>query len=217
MSPIRNLFRKFRSAGGADGADAPAAQSPFRWVIAGLGNPGEDYAASRHNFGFRVADRLAKSRRAEFSRRKFKGLIAETEIAGNPVLLVKPQTYYNLSGECVSSLLNYYKIPPANLIVVHDELDLEAGRLRLKRGGSDAGTRGVRSIAQALGTPDFVRIRIGIGRPPQGEDAKERVLGAPSAEERGFLEQVAERAAQAVEAVIGEGLDRAMGRFNQRV
>ncbi len=217
MSPIKNLFRKFRSAPRSDTGEEAAASPAFRWVVAGLGNPGEEYSASRHNLGFRVVDRLANSRKAEFSRRKFKGVIAETDIGGAPVLLVKPQTYYNLSGDCVSSVLSYYKLAPANLIVIHDELDLEAGRLRLKQGGGDAGNRGVRSVAQALGTPDFVRVRIGIGRPTEGQGAKERVLGAPNAQERHFLDEVADRAAQAVEAVIGEGLERAMGRFNQRV
>ncbi len=217
MSPIKNLFRKFRSAARAEGGAPPVAASGFQWVVAGLGNPGEEYAGSRHNLGFRVLNRIAKSANAEFTRHKFKGVLAETEIAGKSVILVKPQTYYNLSGECVSALLNYYRIAPSNLIVVHDELDLEAGRLRLKQGGSDAGNRGVRSIAQSLGTTDFVRVRVGIGRPPEGMDARERVLQAPSAAERRFLDEVAGRAAQAVEAVIAEGLERAMGRFNQRV
>lgn len=217
MSRIGNLFRKFRPGARSESAEQPAAKGGPQWVVAGLGNPGEEYAGSRHNLGFRVVDRLAKSRNAEFTRRKFKGALAEAEIAGRAVILVKPQTYYNLSGECVSAILSYYKIPPANLIVVHDELDLEAGRLRLKQGGSDAGNRGVRSIAQSLGTPDFVRVRVGIGRPPGGIDAKERVLEALTASERRFLDEVADRAAQAVEAVVGEGLERAMGRFNQRI
>lgn len=217
MSPIRNLFRKFRGAARAEDSAPAAAKGGPQWVVAGLGNPGEEYAGSRHNLGFRVLDRLAKSTNADFTRRKFKGLVAETKIAQRPVMLVKPQTYYNLSGECLGAILSYYRIPPANLIVVHDELDLEAGRLRLKRGGSDAGNRGVRSIAQSLGTPDFIRVRAGIGRPPHGGDAKERVLEPLSASERRFLDEIADRAAQAVECVIGEGLERAMGRFNQRV
>lgn len=216
MSPIKNLFRKFRAGMRTETPAPPTAAGP-EWVVAGLGNPGEEYALSRHNLGFRVLNRIAKSRDAEFSRRKFKGLLAHTEIAGKPVILVKPQTYYNLSGECVGALLSYYKIAPSRLIVVHDELDLEAGRLRLKQGGSDAGNRGVRSIAQSLGTGDFVRVRVGIGRPPQGMDAKQRVLESPGPAERRFLDEVAERAAQAVEAVIGGGLEQAMGRFNQRV
>ncbi len=103
-------------------------------------------------------------------------MLAETELAGNRALLVKPQTYYNGSGECLAAVLGYYKVPPSRLIVVHDELDLEAGRLRLKLGGSDAGNRGVRSVAQILGTPDFIRVRVGVSRPPGESESKDYLL-----------------------------------------
>src|SRR5205807_2267713 len=124
-----------------------------RWIVAGLGNPGDRYARSRHNFGFRVIDLIASMDHLSFDRKKFNGLVAETRIANEPALLVKPQTFYNGSGECVAAILGYYKVPPGRLIVVHDEIDLEARRLRLKQGGGDAGNRGVRSIAEQLGTP----------------------------------------------------------------
>src|SRR5262249_42015521 len=116
--------------------------------------------------------------------------------------------------ECLSAVLGYYKVPPANLIVVHDELDLEAGRLRLKQGGSDAGNRGVRSVAQSLGTTNFFRIRVGVSR-PRG-DSKDYLLESMSAEERAEFEATIQRAADAVEAIVADGLERAMGRFNQR-
>ncbi len=214
---LKNLFGGFRRAPKEKSAEEPIEepQSQIKWVVAGLGNPGEDYARSRHNMGFRVVERLAKTKHAQFDRRKFKGLIAEAELAGERALLVKPQTYYNGSGECLAAVLGYYKVPPSHLIVVHDELDLEAGRLRLKQGGSDAGNRGVRSVAQSLGNPNFNRVRVGVSR-PRG-DSKDYLLESMSAEDRAEFEDSIERAADAVEAIISAGLERAMGRFNQRI
>ena len=218
---LKNLFGNFRRAprekSPEKSGNEPAAEpeSQIKWVVAGLGNPGDDYARSRHNMGFRVVERLAKIRHAQFDRRKFKGMIAEVELADVRSLLVKPQTYYNGSGECLSAVLGYYKVPSSHLIVVHDELDLEAGRLRLKLGGSDAGNRGVRSVAQSLGSPNFYRVRVGVSR-PRG-DSKDYLLESMSAEERADFENSIQRAAEAVEAIIADGLERAMGRFNQRV
>jgi PTH1 family peptidyl-tRNA hydrolase len=215
---IKNLFGGFRRAPKEKSADTQAqeAQPETRWVIAGLGNPGEEYSRSRHNAGFRVMEHIAKSKRTQFDRRKFKGMIAEAELAGARALLVKPQTYYNGSGECLSAVLGYYKVPPSRLIVVHDELDLEAGRLRLKRGGSDAGNRGVRSVAESLGTPDFIRVRVGVSRPPGERESKDYLLENMNAETRANLDSSIQRASEAVEAIIADGLERAMGRFNQR-
>ena len=163
MAAIKRLFGNFRSSR-AKKSDSEA-RSKIEWVVAGLGNPGEEYSRSRHNLGFMTVDRIAKTKGVELGRRRFKGVTAELTLAEKPAILVKPQTFYNLSGECVSDLLGYFKIVPQQLIVVHDELDLEAGRLRIKQGGGDAGNRGVRSIAESLGTTDFIRVRIGIGRP----------------------------------------------------
>jgi len=215
---LKNLFGGFRRAP-KEKAEEPAATEPqieARWVVAGLGNPGEEYSRSRHNAGFGVIERIAKSKHAQFDRRKFKGLIAEVELARVRALLVKPQTYYNGSGECVAAVLGYYKVPPTRLIVVHDELDLISGRLRLKHGGSDAGNRGVRSIEQALGTPNFIRVRVGVSRPPGERESKDYLLEGMNAEARADLESSIQRAAEAVEAIIAEGLERAMQRFNQR-
>lgn len=173
-------------------------------------------------------DRIAKAKEVEFGRRRFKGVTAEATLAEKPALLVKPQTFYNLSGECVSGVLGYFKISPERLIVVHDELDLEAGRLRIKQGGGDAGNRGVRSIAESLGTTDFIRVRIGIGRPlgftvemepgqqPKTEENKDYLLRAMTTAERQALAPILERAANAVEAIAQQGLEAAMNRYNGR-
>ncbi len=216
MSRIANLFGNFRRKAKEKDPEPPDPHAGMRWVIAGLGNPGDKYANSRHNAGFRVMDRLAKFHRVDFDRRKFKGVIAEAEIGDAPALMVKPQTYYNESGQCVAAVLGYFKVPSSRLIVVHDELDLEAGRLRLKHGGSDAGNRGVRSVAESLGSPDFIRVRIGVGRPPAVQDGKDYLLESMSADARATFEPSIQRAAEAVAAIIAEGLERAMGAFNQR-
>jgi PTH1 family peptidyl-tRNA hydrolase len=226
MAAIKRLFGNFRSSR-AKKSDSEA-RSAIEWVVTGLGNPGEEYARSRHNSGFMTIDRIAKAKGVELGRRRFKGVTAETTLAEKPALLVKPQTFYNLSGECVSALLGYFKIPPNHLIVLHDELDLEAGRLRIKQGGGDAGNRGVRSIAESLGTTDFVRVRIGIGRPPgftvemepgrqpKTEENKDYLLRPMTAAERDALAPILERAASAVEAIAANGLEAAMNRYNQR-
>jgi PTH1 family peptidyl-tRNA hydrolase len=226
MAAIKRLFGNFRSAR-AKKSDSESRPS-IQWVVAGLGNPGEQYSRSRHNAGFMTVDRIAKAKGAEFGRRRFKGVTAEVTLAGKPALLVKAQTFYNLTGECISDLLGYFKIMPNQLIVVHDELDLEAGRLRIKQGGGDAGNRGVRSIAELLGTTDFIRVRIGIGRPPEfivemepgrqpkTEENKDYLLRPMTAAERQTLAPTFERAANAVEAIAEHGLEAAMNRYNQR-
>lgn len=226
MAAIKRLFGGFRSsrAKKSESESRPSIQ----WVVAGLGNPGEQYSRSRHNAGFMTLDRIAKAKEVEFGRRRFKGVTAEATLAEKPALLVKPQTFYNLSGECVSGVLGYFKISPERLIVVHDELDLEAGRLRIKQGGGDAGNRGVRSIAESLGTTDFIRVRIGIGRPlgftvemepgqqPKTEENKDYLLRAMTTAERQALAPILERAANAVEAIAQQGLEAAMNRYNGR-
>ncbi len=228
MAAIKRLFGAFRSsrAKKSDSESHPSIQ----WVVAGLGNPGEQYSRSRHNAGFMTIDRIAKANGVELSRRRFKGLSAEISLAEKPALVVKPQTFYNLSGECISALLGYFKIAPEHLIVLHDELDLEAGRLRIKQGGGDAGNRGVRSIAESLGTTSFIRVRIGIGRPPgftdememepgrqpKTEENKDYLLRPMTAGERLTLAPILDRAASAVEAIAADGLEAAMNRYNQR-
>lgn len=226
MAAIKRLFGSFRSSR-AKKSESDASSS-IQWVIAGLGNPGEQYSRSRHNAGFMTIDRIAKAKAVEFGRRKFHGVIAEIILEEKPALLVKPQTFYNLSGQCVASVLGYFKVPPEHLIVVHDELDLEAGRLRIKQGGGDAGNRGVRSIAESLGSADFIRVRIGIGRPPgyseaiepgqsaKTEENKDYLLRPMTAAERQALAPMLDRAADAVAAIADKGLEAAMNRYNRR-
>lgn len=216
MSRLGRIVDAFRSVAGRKDSGPAEPRRPMRWVVAGLGNPGEQYHWSRHNIGFLVLEHIAEERNVEFQRRKFKGLLAEARFGDESALLVKPQTYYNLSGECVAAVLGYYKIPPERLIAVHDDLDLDFGQLRLKRGGGDAGNRGVRSITAALGTPDFLRVRVGIGHQAAAEDAKNYVLHVMRGRQREEFAAVITRAARAIEAVITEGLTRAMNLFNQR-
>ncbi len=217
MSRLSRIVTALRSATARKDSAPSEPRARARWVVAGLGNPGEQYHWSRHNTGFLVVEHLAQAQHAEFHRRKFKGLLAEARVGAESALLVKPQTYYNLSGECVSAVLGYYKVPPERLIVVHDELDLNFGQLRLKRGGSDAGNRGVRSIATALGTPEFVRVRVGIGHHAPAEDAKDYVLHVVRGRQREEYAALIARAAEAVEAIVANGLERAMNVYNQRV
>jgi len=218
MAALKRLFGGFRSS--REKKSESEAHSSIEWVVAGLGNPGDEYTRSRHNAGFMTIDRVAKKNGVALSRRKFKGVIGDVTLTGKAAILVKPQTFYNLSGECVADLLGYFKIPPSRLIVVHDELDIEAGRLLIKQGGGDAGNRGVRSIAESLGSINFIRVRIGIGRPadPEAntEDDKDYLLRPMTSAERQALESNLDRAASAVEALVESGLERAMNRYNQR-
>ncbi|MGH7949571.1 MAG: aminoacyl-tRNA hydrolase [Candidatus Binataceae bacterium] len=211
MSSLTRLFDRFRTARGASKRTSDA----VHWVIAGLGNPDEQYLRSRHNLGFMVVAELARRGGATLSKRRFKGLTAIVKIANGSVLLVQPQTYYNLSGECVASVLGYFDCVPRQLVVVHDELDLEFGRLQIKQGGGDAGNRGVRSIAEPLQSSDFIRLRIGIGRPPGSEDDKDFLLKPMTGDDRRQFAPVIERAADAVSTLIADDLSTAMNHFNQ--
>ncbi|MGO9453598.1 MAG: aminoacyl-tRNA hydrolase [Candidatus Binataceae bacterium] len=216
MGRISRLFGGFRSSKRSQ-AEVPESGAAVAWIVAGLGNPGKEYGGSRHNTGLMAVDRLASAKHAEFSRRRFGGVTAELEIADQRTILVKSERYYyNESGQFVAPLLGYFKLPPERLIVVHDELDLEPGRIRIKIGGGDAGNRGVRSVVDSLGTPDFIRVRIGVGKPPADDEDHRHILkplGRAEVEQRNA---VLDRAAQATEAIIADGLERAMGRFNQR-
>lgn len=215
MSIIRRLFEKFRAAL-TFGSKADAEIRAIDWIVAGLGNPGEQYARSRHNSGFRVLDHLAALKGASFVGDRFDGLAARISFRDTIAVLVKPQTYYNRSGECVGRFLAHYRVAPERLIVVHDEIDLQSPRIRIKRGGGDAGNRGVRSITEVLGTPEFIRVRIGVGRPTSDEDARDHVLKPLTDDEAAAFRETADRAVRAIEAIITQGLESAMGRFNQR-
>ncbi len=183
-------------------------------LIAGLGNPGPQYAANRHNIGFRCLDRLAAAHGLTFDRRQKRALTARGVIAGREVLLVKPQTFMNESGRAVVPLARFYKVPPARLLVVYDDLDLPPGTLRLRPSGGSGGHRGMRSIIAQLGSQEFPRLRIGIGRPPGRMDPAAYVLQDFAPEEWPLMEETLARAIAAIEVWLTEGLDAAMSRYN---
>ncbi len=186
------------------------------WLIVGLGNPGATYSGNRHNVGQMVLDELAGRMRASFRTHKAQALVAEGRaVPGGPrFVLAKPSTYMNLSGKPVSALVRFYKTPVERIVVVHDELDIPFDEVRLKRGGGHGGHNGLRDIAVALGTPDFTRIRVGIGRPPGRMDAADYVLRDFSGEERKALPSLLSDAADAVELLTTDGLVAAQQRFH---
>ena len=216
MSRFSNLFDRFRPASSARRDDEIVAAGG-RWVVAGLGNPGDQYRRSRHNTGFVAAAYLARRHGVELARRKFNGLYAEARVADVSTIIVTPQTFYNRSGDCLSPLLGYYKVPPDRLIVIHDEMDLPFPQMRIKRGGSEAGNRGVRSVASALGTPEFIRVRVGVGHPGESGEAVDHVLKPLTTEESRELDKILDRVADSVASIIRDGLERAMGVYNQRL
>src|SRR5947209_14593813 len=185
----------------------------MRKLVVGLGNPGSKYEGTRHNIGFEVIDRLAEGGAGVRFTRKFDGLVAETEIDFRRISLLKPETFMNLSGRAVASALRFYKLEPADLLVVCDDLSLPLGKLRIRGGGSDGGQKGLRDIAAHLGTEDFARLRIGIGdRGPV--DASDYVLSRFRPAERPVIDDALILAAQAVAVWTSKGLDTAMNRFN---
>ncbi len=164
-------------------------QSEKAWLFAGLGNPGDEYARHRHNVGFMVADKIAETFGFPAFRAKYKSEMAEGKIDGVKVILLKPQTYMNLSGQGVAAAAKFYKIPADRVIAFHDEIDIEPGKVRTKKGGGNAGHNGLRSIQEYLGTPDFRRVRIGVGRPQHG-DVADYVLSNFAKAEQGWLEEL---------------------------
>jgi PTH1 family peptidyl-tRNA hydrolase len=185
-----------------------------RWLIAGLGNPGPQYAGNRHNVGFMAADELAGRMGARLRRDRSRARLATGRLAGLPVVLAEPMTYMNLSGRPVAALRSFYKIPPDRIVVLHDELDIPFGVIRLKLGGGDNGHNGLRSVTAALGTRDYYRVRLGIGRPPGRMDPADFVLQNFSAAERGHLPDLLARCADAAETLLRQGLEAAQNEFH---
>jgi PTH1 family peptidyl-tRNA hydrolase len=177
-----------------------------RWLVAGLGNPGLDYAGNRHNAGFMVADLLAGRIGASFRRDRSRAEVATGRLAGQPVTLAKPMSFMNLSGGPLASVGAFYKIPAERVVIIHDELDLPFGTIRLKLGGGDNGHNGSRSVTAALGTRDYYRVRVGVGRPPGRMDPTDFLLRDFTAAERKDLPFLIDRAADGVEALLRDGL-----------
>ena len=185
------------------------------WLIVGLGNPGEKYENTRHNVGFQVIDELAERQGRPVQRLKFKALTDLLTISGEKVLVMKPVTYMNLSGEAVRPAADFYKLPPERILVISDDVALAAGRLRIRAKGSAGGHNGLKSIIQHLGTDQFPRIRVGVGEKPHPDyDLADWVLGRPQGEDKKAIDGAVKRAADAVECILSQGLERGMGRFN---
>lgn len=183
------------------------------YVIAGLGNPGRQYEKTRHNMGFLVADEFAAAHGIDVRRIKHKALVGEGRVGGEKVLVVKPQTYMNLSGESLREVMAYYDVPMENLIVIYDDMDLETGALRIRKKGSSGSHNGMKSVIYQLQDDAFPRIRIGIGTPP-AEDWKDYVTGQVTEKEAPVLAKAVKEAAAALECIITDGIDIAMNRFN---
>lgn len=193
-----------------------ASQKPT-WIIAFLGNPGPKYAKTRHNAGFMAADAMAEQTGVRIDKIKFKALTAVCRVGGESVLLMKPQTYMNLSGEAVGQAARFYQIPADHVLVVSDEMHLAPGQMRIRRKGSAGGHNGLKNIIAHLGTDAFPRIRIGVGAPAAAQDGEEVidwVIGKLSARDLKSIEETAEKAAQACACYIEYGAERAMNQFN---
>lgn len=185
------------------------------WIVAFLGNPGLKYNGTRHNAGFMAADAMEKKLGVSINKMRFKALTQTADIGGKKVLLMKPQTFMNLSGDAIVQAANFYKVLPERVIVVSDETALPIGKLRIRRGGSAGGHNGLKSVIARLGTDQFPRIRLGVGDKPHPDyDMADWVLSAFKGQDAADMELVAKKAADAVECYITEGADRAMNKFN---
>jgi len=187
------------------------------FLLIGLGNPGREYRDNRHNFGFMVIDRLCVRLGARGMKLQSKAIVTSAVYEGRKLLLAKPQTYMNLSGQSVQGLAHFYKLPLEQLLVVHDDLDIPYGVMRLRPGGGPGGQKGVASAIERLGTKDFARLRLGIGRPPGRMDPADYVLQDFSREETRSVSEILDRAADAALSFVVDGLDKAMNKFNGEV
>lgn len=184
------------------------------YLIVGLGNPGEEYEITRHNMGFNVIDKIAKDCEISVSQSKFKGLYTIENINGAKVLILKPQTFMNLSGESVVAFKNFYKIENKDIIVIYDDMDLEEGTIRIRKKGGPGTHNGMKSVIQCLGTEEFARIRVGIGKPKENEDTIKYVIGSISKKTRENLKVGTDLAAEATLEILKNGLDIAMNKYN---
>ncbi len=189
--------------------------SGVEWIICALGNPGREYDNSRHNVGFTVADELSRIHHIDVRRVRFKALTGTGEIGGHKVLLMKPNTYMNLSGTALQEAAAFYKVSPERCLVISDDVSLDPGKLRLRRNGSAGGHNGLKSIINMLDSQNFPRVKVGVGKKPHPDyDLADWVLGKFPAQERKTMEEAAVRAAEAVECILKDGMDAAMSKYN---
>lgn len=191
-------------------------KSKYDHIIVGLGNPGSKYDETRHNAGFRTLDRLIKDIEVTNEKMKFQSLLRDGKIGSKTVLIAKPQTFMNNSGAAVSEILRFYKITPENLIVISDDVSMDAGRLRIRASGSHGGHNGLRDIIELLGTDKFPRVRIGVGQKPHPDyDLADWVLGKPTAEAKQQIDKAEEDAAKAIVTIVTKSIPDAMSKFNR--
>ncbi|MBQ4473455.1 MAG: aminoacyl-tRNA hydrolase [Lachnospiraceae bacterium] len=185
-------------------------------MIVGLGNPDKKYIGTRHNTGFTVLDRISEDYQIPVRERKYRAMFGSGYIGGQKVLLVKPQTYMNLSGEAVQGFCAFYKIAPEDVLVIFDDVSLDVGQLRIRKKGSAGGHNGIKSIIGCIGSQDFPRIKVGVGHKPKEWDLADYVLGHISAEEEPLMKEAAKQASEAVLVILTEGIEEAMNRFNAK-
>ena len=206
MSDIWSLFDKIKKTEKVSG--------PPEYIIVGLGNPGKEYEKTRHNTGFMAMDKIAEKAGVKIDRLKFKALTATGELGGKGVLFMKPQTYMNLSGESVFAAMDFYKIPLENVIVIYDDTTLEVGKMRIRKKGSAGGHNGIKSIIGLCGGDSFPRVKIGIGKKPDGWDLADWVLGKYSEEDLKALDAMYENSVEAAKLIMAGKTDDAMNKFN---
>ena len=184
------------------------------YLIIGLGNPEEEYSKTRHNMGFNAINKIAEQYGIKVNKSKFQGLYESAIIEGQKVMLIKPQTYMNLSGECIKQFVDFYKIPNEDILVIYDDMDIEPGKIKIRKKGGAGGHNGMKSIIKILGTEEFARIRTGIGRPEHSGDDINYVIGAIPEEEIPKLQEGVEKAKEAVIEILKNGIDSAMNKLN---
>lgn len=190
-------------------------QTGVEWIVVGLGNPGKQYESTRHNMGFLAADGLADRAGFRFSKLRFKAWTAQWEHRGSKILVMKPQTYMNLSGEAVGEAARFYKVPPQRVLVISDDIALPAGKLRIRPSGSAGGHNGLKSIIRHLGSDQFPRIKVGVGIPQQeGFDTVDWVIGKPRGEDEKAIVAALDKAVEAIPYLIERGVSEAMNKFN---
>ena len=187
----------------------------YTWLLVGLGNPGSKYESTRHNMGFLAVDKLAEVEHFKFSKLRFKAWTASAELGGEKVLVMKPQTYMNLSGEAVGEAARFYKIPPEHVLVISDDISLPLGKLRIRASGSAGGHNGLKNIIQHLGSDQFPRIKVGVGMPENADyDIADWVTGRPMGAEQKLLMEALDKAVAAVPVLIRDGVEKAQNKFN---